>query len=38
MLAITLAEVVLEKFGGDSIQEIKRNYKAYISSFKEYGK
>ena len=38
MLAITLTEVVLEKFGGDSIQEIKRNYKAYISSFKEYGK
>tara|TARA_B110000014_G_C20117588_1_gene590780 strand:+ start:181 stop:1359 length:1179 start_codon:yes stop_codon:yes gene_type:complete len=38
MLAITLSEVVLEKFGGDSIQEIKRNYKAYISSFKEYGK
>jgi chorismate synthase len=38
MLAISLAEVVLEKFGGDSIQEIKRNYKAYISSFKEYGK
>jgi len=38
MLAITLAEVVLEKFGGDSIQEIKRHYKAYISSFKEYGK
>ena len=25
MLAITLTEVVLEKFGGDSIQEIKRN-------------
>ena len=38
MLAKTLTEAVLEKFGGDSIQEIKRNYKAYISSFKEYGK
>ena len=26
MLALTLTESVLEKFGGDSLQEIKRNY------------
>tara|TARA_Y100000817_G_scaffold81687_1_gene62976 strand:+ start:14996 stop:16174 length:1179 start_codon:yes stop_codon:yes gene_type:complete len=38
MLALTLTESVLEKFGGDSIQEIKRNYMSYIKTFKEYGK
>ncbi len=38
MLALTLTECVLEKFGGDSIQEIKRNYMSYIKTFKEYGK
>ena len=38
MLALTLADVVLEKFGGDSLQEIKRNFVSYIKSFKEYGK
>lgn len=38
MLALALTEVVLEKFGGDSLQEIKRNFVSYIKSFKEYGK
>ena len=38
MLALTLTESVLEKFGGDSLQEIKRNYTSYIKTFKEYGK
>ena len=38
MLALTLTESVLEKFGGDSLQEIKRNYLSYIKTFKEYGK
>ena len=38
MLALTLTEAVLEKFGGDSLQEIKRNYTSYIKTFKEYGK
>ena len=38
MLALTLTEAVLEKFGGDSLQEIKRNYMSYIKTFKEYGK
>jgi chorismate synthase len=37
MLAITLTEEILEKFGGDSLQEIKRNYSSYIKTFKEYG-
>jgi chorismate synthase len=31
MLAIVLAEAMLEKFGGDSLGETRRNYDAYIS-------
>jgi len=29
MVAITLASAFLEKFGGDSLEEVRRNYKAY---------
>ncbi len=32
MLAIVLADAFLEKFGGDSIDEIRRNYTAYQQS------
>ena len=35
MMAIVLASAVLEKFGGDSIEETKRNYKAYLESLKQ---
>ena len=28
--AITIADIFLEKFGGDSMQEIKRNYEGYL--------
>jgi chorismate synthase len=31
MLAIVLADAILEKFGGDSLGETKRNYDAYLS-------
>jgi len=31
MLAIVLADALLEKFGGDSLGETKRNYDAYLS-------
>ena len=31
MLAIVLAEAMLEKFGGDSLQETRRNYDGYLS-------
>jgi chorismate synthase len=31
MLAIVLAEAMLEKFGGDSLRETRRNYDGYIS-------
>jgi chorismate synthase len=32
MLAITLAEALLEKFGGDHIEETRRNYRSYLES------
>jgi chorismate synthase len=31
MVALVLAEAVLEKFGGDSVTEIRRNYESYIA-------
>lgn len=31
MVALVLAEVVLEKFGGDSVTETRRNYESYIA-------
>jgi chorismate synthase len=30
MVALTIADAFLEKFGGDSIEEVTRNYNAYI--------
>ena len=33
MVALVLAEVVLEKFGGDSVTETRRNYESYIQHF-----
>jgi chorismate synthase len=32
MVAIVLAEVVLEKFGGDSVDETRRNVRSYLES------
>ncbi len=32
--AFTIAQALLEKFGGDSVLEIKRNYEGYLSSLK----
>ena len=34
MVALVLAEVVLEKFGGDSVAETRRNAEAYLSSLR----
>jgi chorismate synthase len=31
MLAIVLADAFLEKFGGDSLDETRRNYDSYLS-------
>lgn len=32
MLALVLAEAVLEKFGGDSVAEVKRNFESYLAN------
>jgi chorismate synthase len=32
MVALVLAEVVLEKFGGDSVTETRRNFQSYIAN------
>jgi chorismate synthase len=36
MMAIVLAQAFLEKFGGDSLEEIRRNYEAYQNSLKNW--
>ena len=37
MMALTLTEALLEKFGGDSVDEIKRNYAGYVESHQAFG-
>jgi chorismate synthase len=32
VVAIVLAEVFLEKFGADNIEEIRRNYESWLES------
>jgi chorismate synthase len=36
MVALVLAQAMLEKFGGDSLGETKRNYHAYLAQVREY--
>jgi chorismate synthase len=36
MVALTMADVLLEKFGGDTVAEVKRNYKSYIGYVDNY--
>ena len=36
MVALVLAAAVLEKFGGDSLTETKRNYEAYLAQLKNF--
>ena len=36
MTALVLAQAFLEKFGGDSLGETKRNYSGYVTQVKEY--
>ena len=36
MLAIALADAMREKFGGDSLDEMRRNYDGYIAQLREY--
>ena len=32
MAALVLADAMLEKFGGDSLAELRRNYDGYVAS------
>jgi chorismate synthase len=32
LVALVLADAMLEKFGGDSLGEMKRNFKAYVGA------
>jgi chorismate synthase len=36
MSAIVLGQAFLEKFGGDSLRETKRNYESYLAQVKAY--
>jgi chorismate synthase len=36
MVALTLAKCVLEKFGGDSMKELKRNFQGYREQIKNF--
>jgi chorismate synthase len=36
MTAIVIARALLEKFGGDSLTETRRNVNGYLSQLKEY--
>ena len=36
MVALTIVDAFLEKFGGDSIKEVKRNYKSYLAYIQRF--
>ena len=36
MVALTLARCALEKFGGDSMTESRRNFESYLEQLKNY--
>jgi chorismate synthase len=36
MVALAVARLVLEKFGGDSLQELERNFKGYCEQIRRY--
>jgi chorismate synthase len=33
MVALVLARAALEKFGGDSVAETRRNFEAYVAAY-----
>ena len=37
MVALVLADAFLEKFGGDSVGEVRRNFESYLNYLKERG-
>jgi chorismate synthase len=36
MVALVLAQALLEKFGGDSLTETRRNYEGYVAQVKNF--
>ncbi len=36
MVALTLAEAMREKFGGDHVEEMRRNFDAYVEQIRDY--
>ncbi|HEX4064497.1 MAG TPA: chorismate synthase [Acidobacteriaceae bacterium] len=36
MVALTIAALALEKFGGDSLRELKRNYNGYVEQVQQF--
>jgi chorismate synthase len=36
MVALTLSRCALEKFGGDSLKETKRNFQGYLEQLKNF--
>ncbi|WP_418968539.1 chorismate synthase [Alloscardovia omnicolens] len=36
MVRLTLAQYIIEKFGGDSVEETRRNIESYVASWPEY--
>jgi len=36
MVALTLAQAALEKFGGDTLDEVRRNFEGYLKQLKDY--
>jgi chorismate synthase len=36
MVALTMAKAALEKFGGDSVEEMKRNFEGYIQQLRRF--
>jgi len=36
MVAIVLAQVFIEKFGGDSLRETRRNYESYLEQVRNF--
>jgi chorismate synthase len=36
MVALTIARLVIDKFGGDSLRELQRNYQGYCEQIRAY--
>jgi chorismate synthase len=36
MIALVLAQAFLEKFGGDSLRETRRNFEAYLDQVRDF--